>query len=292
MSISLTLSIIGKVIYVAIFAYAAYLSYSYLSSNEERQLFRTRFKKQYQQRQEQVKKRLSYGSLDQRLKSVGIRMSAIKYQSIRFITIALLTGYYVLRPLVVPELEFQLLSVVLIGFLLVMTEPMLDFSFIRIAISFIDAKKRRKKTIEMFTLYSLIKVELTSDSSMAQTNVYNFLRDTQSLFDDINSTITRFLAQWKSNPELAKNVFYEDVGGDDAKILGEILYQVDSIPKEEGLKVIDSESEVFSHQFFEREVESNIKKSKLFYLFGTITVFMWLAWIVFFVFNMTEGYLM
>ncbi|MEQ2529098.1 hypothetical protein WMO40_20700 [Bacillaceae bacterium CLA-AA-H227] len=138
----------------------------------------------------------------------------------------------------------------------------------------------------MFTLFDLLKADLYSLKSSQQVNVYNILRDSLPMFEYIQGSISRLLSLWKNSPEKAKNTLYEDIGGETSKILGEIIFKLDQTPKEEALRIIESEASVFSFTYYENEMQSTGKKKTIIFTFFTFTSVIIIAWLVFFVFNM------
>lgn len=284
------LDLIGYALFLFLLLYSAYLVYTLFTSYEERKIYRTKIKKQIMDQKNKFKDKQSGSDFENRLKKSGLRFSAFHYQLFRYSLIISLYGYYILDPLLSND-SIVISNLFIPVFLFIMTEPKFNFSVIHNVVNFLISKRKRQKTTELFTLYSLLKSELSTTSDMKQTNIYNFLRDSQSMFDYINGAISRFLSLWKTNPELAKNVFYEDIGNDNAQVLGDILYRIDNASKKEAIDVIESESEVFSYTFFEKEVQGNIKITKFFFIYASLTVFLWLAWLIVVVFSMTNSYI-
>jgi hypothetical protein len=282
------LDILGYVIFLAFVFLSAYLIYHLLTSMEERKIYRTRFKKQIVEQRDKYKKKQNGTLFEQRLKKSGIPISAYRYQVIRYSLVIGLCFYYLVRPNMSDTYTFTLTSFLIPVLIWITTEPKFNFSAIHYTLTILEGRRKRKKVLELLTLYSLLKIELSTETKTQKTNIYSFLRESQSMFDYINVTIIRFLSLWKSNPEQAKNVFYEDIETENAKALGEILIRIDNASKTEGLTIIENESDVFSYSIFEKEVQSKLKSSKLFFLFATFTVFMWLSWLIFIIFGMTN----
>ena len=263
---STVLSFIQYTIYLILIIFSAYYFYHLLTSANERRFYRTKLAKQLAEQKNQIIDKNLKTPFQARLESAGLKfLNAFRYQVIRFSIILFLIFYYVLIPLINREnIQLPLLMLV---FFIVLTEPKFKYSLTNIVINFMIYRKQRSKIIEMFTLFDILKAELSSIKDGQEVNMYNIIKNITPMFKHISGTLSRFLSLWKRYPEKAKDVFLEDIGGENAKVLGDILYKLDTVSKGEALKIIETESNVFSYQHFQKELQQSDKSNTAYFVF-------------------------
>lgn len=285
-SISIVLTLIEYLLFAALISLGAYYLYKELISKEERQVYRAKLLKQINQKKNVVLRKNKESPFQQRLKATGYEsFSALRYQMVRWFFVLVIVVYYVIIPMSqTNQFDRSLLAIPFL--LIVLTEPRFDFSLINKGIKFLINRKQRQKQVELFTLFDMLKAELTSLKDNQEINIYSILKESLPMFEHIGGTISRFLSLWKSSPGVAKDVFFQEVGGESAKVLGDILFKLDNTSKGEALKIIESESSVFSFSYYENELQGSIKRKNFFFLMFTINILLIVIWLVVVVFTM------
>lgn len=260
--------------------------YRLITSHEERKIYRLKILKQVNERKEKVVKTNRESQLERRLKTTGLPfLTALRFQVIRGIFILITTTYYILMPLINND-PLKITVLLIPSILFIMTEPTVKISIVSMIIEALISHRKRKKFVEVFTLFDLLKADLYTLKSSQQVNIYSIIRESTPMFEHIGGTLSRFLSLWKTSPEKAKDVLYEDIGGESTKILGEIIYKLDQTSKEEALSIIEAESSVFSFSYFENELQKSGKEKTVKYGFFTFTSVLIIAWLVIYVFGM------
>jgi len=264
---------------------AAYAVYHAMTSEEERKVYRTKLFKQIDERKNAIVEKNKDSPFDLKLKATGWPINAYKFQIYRWAFLVVTTIYYVLTPLMVSHtVNRSVLAMPLLFF--VLTEPRIKFSVVSKLVDFLINVKRRKKVLELFTLFDILKADLSTLTSEQSVNIYTILKDSLSMFEHINGSVSRFLSVWKTDPNKAKTVFVSDIGGESAGVLGEILFKLDKTSKNEALNIIESEASVFSFAYYEREVQSGIKRKNLFFFLFSSNILLIIAWLFIIVFTM------
>lgn len=282
----MVLLLIEFLIFATLIGLGAYYIYRELTTKEERQIYRAKLLKQINDKKNVVVKKNKESTFQYRLKATGHEsFSALRYQMLRWAFILVIVVYYVIIPLS-ESTQFDR-SILTIPFLLIiLTEPSFKFSLINKGIDFLIKRKQRQKQIELFTLFDMLKAELTSLKSNQDINIYSILKDSLPMFEHIGGTMSRFLSLWKASPGIAKDVFYQEIGGESSKVLGDILFKLDSTSKAEALKIIESESSVFSFSYYESELQGSIKRKNFFFLMFSINILIIIFWLILIVFTM------
>ncbi|MCM3032958.1 hypothetical protein ACWCQ1_51335 [Streptomyces sp. NPDC002144] len=221
--------------------------------------------------------------MDKKLKAAGnpIGLTAAKYEAIRAVIITILVINYCLFPLINGTLSNTLVIIPAVAFFATMTT--IKYAPAAIMLNKLVDMANRKKIIELFNLFDMLKAELVSLSPNQQVNVYGILKDSASMFDYINVPVNKFLSLWKADPFQAKEVFTSMIGGESAEAIGDILYRLDKTSKEEALKIIEAESEVFSYQYYEQQLQNSGKRKTAYftyYALASVMVFIWLLYLM------------
>lgn len=264
---------------------AIYL-YRLITSQEERKIYKLKLIKQVNEKKKKVVEANHESKLQKKLNLTGLKLSALKFQAIRIISILVISAYYIIVPLF-KDHSFSINVLTIPAALFILTEPtFFKYSLVNFGLEALIKRKQRKKIIEVFTLFDVLKADLYSLKSSQEVNIYNILRDSTPMFEYINGTLSRLLSVWKTSPEKAKNVLFEDIGEESTKILGDIIYKLDHNTKEEALKIIEAEASVFSFSYYESELQRSGKTKTLLYGFFTLTSVLIIAWLVIFVLGM------
>lgn len=285
-AISIMLGILEYTFYFVCCILGVYSLYKAINSKEERKIYRLKILKEINEKTTKVIKKNQESKLQQRLKSTGLPyINAFKFQVIRTIFIFVVTAYYIISSMIKNNyFDFKILAIPSILFIL--SEPTVKFSPVHIGIEALIKIRNKRKITEVFTLFDILKSDLHALKPSQQVNIYSILKEAMPMFEHINVTLSRLLSLWKTSPEKAKNVLYEDIGGESTKILGEIIYKLDKTSKEEALSIIEAEASIFSFSYYESEMQHSSKQKTILYGFFTLTSVLIIAWLIFFVFSM------
>jgi hypothetical protein len=262
-----------------------YIIYKKITSEEERKIYRTKIIKQYEDKKKVVKDKNENSKFQQEMKKTGINLSAFRYQVYRWIFLIITILYYLFTAIInTTEFDRSVFAIPLL--LLILTEPKFKWSLVNILVEILVKRKKKQRLLELFTLFDILKADLNSLGDHQEVNIYDVLREVIPMFENINGTISRFLSIWRTSPSDAKNIFEKEIGGESAKVLGEVLYKMDSTSKTEALQIIESEASVFSYSFFEGEMQGSVKKKNGFFILFSINIILILAWLLTHIFTM------
>ena len=276
---------IHYIFYLICIIYSSYLVFKLLTSKDERKVYRLKIQKEISEKTNKVKEKNLNSTFQSRINESGIAyLNAFNYQIVRYLILLFLIGKYLFIPYL--NHENVNLPLILIVIVFIITEPKFKYSVINALLRFFTYKRKRVRMIEMFTLFDILKSELNSLNGYQEVNVYNFIKNAQPLLPNIKGTLSKFLSTWKRSPEHAKEIFHQEIGGDSAKTLGEILYKLDYLPKDKAMLLIQEESEVFSYHHFQQEMQKSEKKQVTLFGFFSFTNALLFVWIIVFVFMM------
>lgn len=273
---------------LALVFYASLHIYKSLNTIEERKFFRTKLLREINIRKRELIQKSKESELQERLKLTGISyLTALKVQVARIILITIVTLYYVVLPLALSN--FTVLKLFIPLLLFGLTEPYFKWSLINVVINYFINMKRKQKTTEVFALFDILKSDLSSLGQNQEVNIYSIIKDSIPMFEHISGSLSRVLSLWKHSPEKAKDVLYEEIGGESTKILGEIIYKLDQTSRKEALEIIQSESEVFSTSYYEEELQNNSKKKSLLFSIYSVANLLILGWLIILCFQMVNN---
>lgn len=260
--------------------------YNALTSQEERKIHRLKITKQMVNSKEKFIKSNNESQLQKRFNETGIKfINAVKFQSIRIVFILVITVYYVISSIIESNyVDYKIFAIPCVLF--IATEPTLKWSLSSLLLNMISNRLNRKKIEEVFTLFDLLKADLDDLQSTQNVNMYNIIKQSLPMFTYIKGSLSRMLSLWKSSPEKAKIVLFEEIGGENTKVIGEIIYKIDQTTKEEALDLIEAESSVFTFSYYQNQVQSGKKQKTVLFSFFTLTSILVIAWLVIFVFAM------
>ncbi|AJA23609.1 TPA: hypothetical protein ACR3Z0_003867 [Bacillus thuringiensis] len=286
MSVDLLVSLFVYLLVLIFFGIGAYQTYALCTSLEERKLQRTKIAQSIQQKKKKFILANNKSKFQQKLSTAEIKyIKASHYQITRIVVLLFLAIYYLAIPYVTLG-EFSVMSLLLVWGIYLATEPIFKYSIISIVINYLIALKYQKKMTEVFTLFDVLKADLYSLNPSQEVNIYGIIRDSLPMFEHIDGTIARFLSLWKSDPEKAKDVFHEDIGGEGTKALGDIIFKMDQTSKDQALETINAESSVFAFSYYEAQMQQSGKSKTLMFGVFTTTSLLIISWLVLYIFAM------
>lgn len=205
-------------------------------------------------------------------------INAHQYQMVRLVLLILLAINYLFIPLF--QHNFNSNNLILIALSVLLTEPAFKYSFINYLVNTLKVRKQQQKAIEVFFLFDILKTDLYSQHSKQQINIYSLLHDSIDHFQHIKPSIIKMLNVWKTSPQKAKHVMYEDIGGDSTRELGELIFKLDQMNRADAQKLIKSKQGVFSQKYFE-QINRHIQSAKTKYYAGFFIVNMiCIGWLI------------
>lgn len=285
------MKLIEYTIYLLLVIVSSYQMYEGHTTKQERKSHRTRIAREIEERREKMVEKSARTTFASKLEAAGnpLLLTAFKFQIIRYTAFALIVIYYVIIPLIAHG-HLALTAFGLAALLFVVTSPGLNISLTNVALNKVIEFHNRRKHIELFTLFDMLKAELKSLNDNQHVNVYHLLNDSMPYFDYINNGIMKFLRYWKTNPDQARKAFAEEIGGDHAEQLASILFKLDETSRNYAVEIIDGASKVFSTDYFEsmnrRTEGKSITFNVLFFGVNILTL-IWLVVMVVSMFSST-----
>ena len=163
----------------------------------------------------------------------------------------------------------------------------LTFKF-SVAYQLLQMRKRgiyRKKELELFTLFALLKTDLLA-SSNEQINVYHLIQENLPYFEQINSLLVRFLSIWKRSPQMAGSVFHKELEGETAQFLGDVLGKLHKLNRADALALLEEQGEVFTFKRSELAVQRADVQRKVYFIFFMISALVGIFWFMWFCYSM------
>lgn len=263
--------------------YAVYLIYLELTPYDMRQIDRMRLSDFIEKKFGRWTKKTKDSSLQQKLSQSGItKINAMQVQVTRYLFLLVILTYY----LVDYYNKFGILNyTIVIAVILVwfITEPSYKHSVTNYVLNILVKRRQRKVTEEVFMLFDLIRSDLHNLDIMQDVNIYNIIKEIVPMCTYIRGTLSRMLSLWKTSPEKAKNVLYEEIGDDSTRILGDIIYRMDNVSKEEATDIITSEASTFSFSYYEKELQQEEKRKNILFGFFMLTCLVIMGWLLIFI---------
>ncbi len=256
--------------------------YQTITSREVRKLHRIKLVENIQKSKSTAEEKLTSNGFNAQLRQAGITfLNSFRYETVRFVLLIIYLFYYIIWP----PLEGNTVSttpLIVLFLLAVATEHRLKppISIINVVINRLIARKRKNRRTELFTLYDILKADLKALQDKQDVNIYALLKSSLPMFRYINGTVSRFLSLWVTNPEKAKDVFYEDIKTPGARTLGEVIVKIDTASRDEALHVIQSESSVFAENYFKTEVKNNQKRKNILMTSFSVNVLVNATWLI------------
>ncbi len=260
-----------------------FILYRSLSTANDRRIHRLMVLNTFQKGKYKAEKAFDDETFQTRLEDAGLDfLTPYRYEFIRWGILIVLTIYYVVVPAFQQEsvTTTPLSMIVLWG---VVTEHRVKnrwLSWINMLLDMFIRMRLRRKEIEIFTLYDLLKADLSGLKDGQEINVYSLLKQATPMFDYIQRPLSRFLSLWMTDPSKAKTVFYDEIGTQGAKTIGEVLIKIDSSTKKEAYNILKNESSVYQESFYKHELERQLKRKN--YLIGmfSVDVFLKILWLL------------
>ncbi|MFD1609806.1 hypothetical protein [Oceanobacillus luteolus] len=262
--------------------------YRTITPKELRETHRLRFKEKLFYSAKSTEKKLQNKSFDEKLKEAGLSyLNSFRYEIIRLIIVLLFIVNYLILPAVRGEgLTAVSLSILLLIWLLTEHRFQIPVSLINPALNLLISNKQKKRSIELFTLYDVLKSDLQALHDNQSVNVYNLMKDSLPMYRHIDGTVSRFLSTFLTNPKAAEKVFYEDIKTLGAKTLGEIIIKIDNLSRDEALEIIQTESNSYAQHFFKEEFREGQKRKNRLQTLFSINVLFNAAWLIIFITSM------
>ena len=247
------LNTVRLLIYFSFVLLSCYSAYYYLTTREQRKTYRTKIQKELEQKKLELVNQTEKSSLAQMINRAGnpLRLSAFRFQLIRWTIVIVLIFSYILMPIIFKE--FTPISLAYIMSIIIFTSPTGKISLTKLILNQLYKFRTRKKREELFTMYDMIKAELNSLSEHQEINTHNLLKSLLPYFNFIDVGVIKFMRNWKISPELAKNSFSEEIGGEHAEVIANILYRMDLSSKSHVIELIRNAADVFSSTYVEQE---------------------------------------
>ena len=259
---------------------ANYLMYRFATTEFERKVHRSKLIQGFYSKRKSIEKKHTESKFQKSLNEASIKyISSLQYQIFRSGIGFILAMNYLVWPFLSSGSFDTVGALILIAYI-GLTDPYFKFSLTNIVIEKIKTNRQQKKMIEVFELFDLLKSDLYSLQKNQPINIYNILKDNADNFDFIKVSIIKMLNVWKTSPEKSKEILFQDVGGDSTKALGEIIFKLDHLSKDNAINLMQQEQGSFSTQYYEviKRI-AQTRKSQI-YMFGFISIFSVLIWLM------------
>ncbi|MEK6190606.1 MAG: hypothetical protein N2A99_06420 [Carnobacterium alterfunditum] len=250
-----------------------------LWSTDERLYFKRRFVNQLKSQRDKFVKTDIESVTVQLFRAAGMpKMSDSKWLFIRMILILITVTYLVIEG----NLIGAFTSIIIIY---LVTEVKYNFSPVNLFLKKRASSIQQKKEIELFTLFALLKTDLTASNS-DQVNVYHLINETTSYFKEINYVLVKFLTLWKKSPEVAGAVFQKELSSETAGFIGDVLSKLHNMDRKDALALLSEQGEVFTYKRAELAVQKEEKTRYIFFMLFFIASFFGIAWFLYFTYSM------
>lgn len=250
-------------IYFVTVIFSCYVAYITVTTQTERKRYRTKIQQEVSNQREKIITKSENSPISSTFNAAGnpLKLTFLRFQIIRWGLILTLIVYYIVLPFIQTN-EINMMVITAIFSLAFFTSPGLPKGSVSLFILNELIKMRsKKKQMELFTLFDMLQAELNSLNNEQEINVYNLLKDCIPYFDYIDTAIIKYLHLWKHDPQRAKEVLAEEIGGEDAETLSNILFKIDDTTKEHAIEILSGASKIFSASYFEGGNRKNEKKN-------------------------------
>lgn len=288
LDINIILEIVKYIVFSIFLFYGTFVFYKAITPKEVRDTHRLRFKEQFETRAKSTANKIQSVSFDDKLKEAGLPfINSFRYEMIRLVIFLFIIGNYVILPMLSGQgFNIQSISIMLVVWIL--TEYRINFfvSIPNLITNFLITNKKRARSIELFTLYDVLKTDLSELERGQTVNVYNLLKDALPMFRHIDGTLSKFLSTSLTNPKQAEKILYDDIKTQGAKALGEIIVRIDELGRDEALAIIETESSTYANHFFKEEFRNGQKRKNRLQMLFSVNVLFNAAWLILFITNM------
>lgn len=288
MDVNLFLEIAKYITFSIFLFYGTFLFYQTITPKEVRDTHRLRFKEQLYLRTKKAEENLQSVSFDEKLKEAGLPfLTSFRYEIFRLVIFLFLIGNYMVLPIINGQgFNIQGVSVLILAWLLTEFRFNIPVSLPNMITNVLIANKKRARSIELFTLYDILKTDLSELDKDQTVNVYNLLKEALPMFSHIDGTLSRLLSTLLTNPKAAEKILYGDIKTQGAKTLGEIIVKVDELSRDEALNIIETESSTYSNRFFKEEFRNGQKRKTRLQMLFSVNVLLNAGWLILFITNM------
>lgn len=288
MDLSLLLNVAKYFLFSLFLVSGALVFYRATTPKETRESHRLRFKEQIQSRAKKTEKKVQNITFEERLREAGLPfLNTYRFELGRLVVLILfICNYWILPVINGAGFDVRTISLLLVIWLITEHRFKIPVSITNMVINMLIAKKKRERSIELFTLYDVLKTELSSLQRNQSVNVYNLLKDSLPMFRYIDGTLSRFLSTLLTNSNLAERILHEEIKTQGSKTLGEILVKIDNLNRDEALEIIQTESATYSGHYFKEEFRKGQKKKNRLQLVFSVNVLFNAAWLIIFLTNM------
>lgn len=246
-------------------------AYVALWSVEERVTLRNRVIRTWQERSKEIKEKAGEAEVTQLFQEAGYpKMTNVKWLVVRIVLLVILVA------LLSGSTSLSLILLSIVSFM-ILTEPIFKYSAIRLFLKWRISSIKRQNELELFTLFSLLQTDLLATQD-EQVNVYHLLSESLPYFRRINGTISKFLNLWRKSPETASKVFEQDLGGETAQFLGDVLSRLHNTSRTDAIELLSEQGELFTFKRSEIALQQAEVQRNMFYFFFLVSAFVGIIW--------------
>lgn len=177
----------------------------------------------------------------------GLRFQIIRYSVIIVWLVAVFTGW------LLSSNPFPTNNIALAGIVYMITLPVRNSPII-VLLEQLSKARLQEKNRELFTLYSMIDNEFTSNNGTPLT-MYSLLNKLQPNFSLIKPAIGKAILLWRKDPAMALDAFANEVGTIEARDLANIIKNVDLTSSAEAIDILQNRRDQFltmRHEIYRR----------------------------------------
>jgi hypothetical protein len=254
--------------------------YAALWTTEERIYLRNRVIRTWKTQAEKTKEKSKESEVTKWFREAGLPwFTNIRWLAIRIILLIIGVLYFA----IFSSITNLMLFIIIIQYL---TEPLFKYSGIRLFLKWRTQYIQEKKETELFTLFALLKTDLLS-SPHEQVNAYYLLSESLPYFQYINGTLIKFLKMWRQSPEKAAKVFEEDLGGETAEFLSDVLSRLHNMNRMDAISLLSEQSQVLGYKRSEFAMRKAEVQRNVYYAFFIVSSFVGIFWFMWFIYSMT-----
>lgn len=270
---------------VVLLFYVSGYCYRLILSDDVRKQNRLRIMKEVKKQQITIESKKKNTEFQNKLYSLGYKkFSVIQYQLIRYAFIGVIGYVYFLQPYT-KGYGVNLLHIAIYAYMIYGTSiAYTKLNLVHFLIDDFVIKKQKKKENELMILFAMIQSELDTMKNQ-EVNTYHLLKECLGYFDHINHAIIQYLALHKDSPKLAKEAFSREIGGDNAEIFSNYLYQLDNSKRDDALDYLDKNANLFSVFSNEKAAQANTKKDITFSTFFLTVSMFSMFWMIMLITN-------
>lgn len=262
------------------FLYATRTYAQVLTSEDSRKNYRLRVVKELNKQKSNIEMKQSNLAFSKKFYAIGLRsFNVIYYQAIR-IGLLLLIGYLYGYE---PYLEGNGVNIIFIFIMLYLiygtSVKERKYSIVHFILNDLLKTKQKKKETELMNLFAMIQSELETNEGK-EVNSYHMLDGLLGYFEHIHYAMRQYMRLHKESPQLARDAFAKEIGGDQAEIFANFLHQLNESTREDALKAIEKNAELYSVFSIEKSAQQNTKKDIFFSSIFLVVSMVSVAWMI------------